>query len=164
MSPIALNAAVPKGVTAYVKRHFPEYEYPQKDQFEKMWVEYVKHEDKSKKVPWIVRADFDGDKEDDYALILKKKGENKFKFISVHSKKGKFSHYRILDDKEYKEGRTIDFGFYLEPPGLIKEYPLDSAREMVQNGNPGITMYLFEQSSVYIYWKYNKYKTLWTSD
>lgn len=136
---------IPKDLQECMKETLPGYSLPQIDDYLPNWREYSPHVN----MPFVSSADFNGDGQMDYALLLLNRRRELFLFV-FHKTPNGFRHF-VVDDYPIRD--KIDIILSVEPKGEWEV--LD---EVITVPNDAILAEMMEESlSVAYYWDGKKY-------
>lgn len=154
-----------KPLKKYLSKNFPGYRVPtalDRDKYGEN-AQFIK---KGKLPPVYVLADFNGDQNQDIALILIDKDWGG-RLVVFHTKAGRILGHHLLDKLDPMVAASM--GIAKQAPGKVitvagKGYPEAKGPKEVYLKNPGIDYFMFESASSVFYWKVGKYHLVWTSD
>jgi len=152
--------ALPDFVEDYIGLVDASYELPQ-GSFEESTAVWLR--DSGQPEPWAVSADFNGDGVVDWAGLLRNE-QKQLDLVVVYSYRKYYLH-EVLGAAGADTDQIIS-GVFLEPPGLVKGFPLDDSFRRPERDlkNPGIHLVLFEKASVLFYWTGSGFEDFLTSD
>lgn len=151
---------ITKKVDSLINRLLPGWSIPNPNTWENLWFNEYK---KDSVLVNYIPADFNGDAQTDYALILKS-GQHKYAVWVLQSDG---DHYKAikLHETPYK---TIPIDMGIEPiaKGKLNYIDFDSDKEPtpIDLKNTAIQIVYFEQSAETYYWQGGKYLSVTTGD
>lgn len=165
LSPKSLIAGYdfPRTIITYIKDHGLGYSNPE-GAFDQFLIDFYKQKGVINE-PWSVTADFNGDKIDDFAGLMRSTS-GKIDLVVVYSSKYGLAH-KVLHKDVCEDNKSIYIAVVLEPPGKVHGFPFDNLKpeELVADlKHPGIHLIFFEKSAVLFYWKDTDFTEIWTAD
>lgn len=134
--PTPPEVSLPKAVKDYLSEHLKGYEAVGKQDYEQWWFEEVTDFSPC----WSLRADFDGNSKDDYALLMKK--DQKVVFVVVRAIEKGYVHDVLNNDISDLPVRAT---LQLQGPGLTSVDMADAEKPEMKNlMNSSVTTRILE--------------------
>jgi len=157
---------VPEELVNAISTYYPGYKLVTYADFDKDMTRYLKQEHEPEPCAWL-KADFDGNKEQDYVVSLYKVFYNTYTWTDVIFLKNKHKFISVEIDRDKMDcdlacqKNGVEAYFELVPPGTtVKEFEgfTGTTRREATLKLPGIRMNIFERSSRVIFWDSSKKK------
>jgi hypothetical protein len=147
-------------VLKLVQQRLPKWKLPEPSTWDKFW--FTNYKKQNTLVNYIA-ADFNGDRKNDYCLILKNK-QNIFAVWVLQSDKKDYLPIKLYETSS--KTLPIEIGLELIPKGKLNyiDFDNDKTPKPIDLHNPAIQVVFFETSAQTYYWKNGKYLSVTTGD
>jgi len=150
---------VPAQVMTMLKEQLPGWQLPAPGTWEKYWFDAYK---KDSTLVNYAPADFNGDHQPDYALLLKNT-DDQYAVWVLQSQAGTYQAIQLYQLEA--NNLPLSTGIELLPAGQLNYMDLDADdNKTIQLQQPAIQVVFFEAAAETYYWKNGKYQSVTTGD
>ncbi len=146
---------IPEELLMFIKQKLPYYHIPNINEYIKEWSIFYNYN--YLQIPYFVKGDFNGDKYEDYALLLLDT-LNQLSLFAFNKKID--SDYSEFYIKNIGYNEKIDVGLNI----YIKGEKLEGIDGKILLHRDAFIVNIFETSSQLYYWENGEYKEFWLSD
>lgn len=151
--------ALPDPLREYLEKKLPDFRPVTLEDYGAGRFEGEREDDREG-LQWIVKADFDGNGSDDYALLMvgDVKGKRHITLVAARAVKGGWSHELL---KSYASDRAVSDTLVVEPAGdVFMGFKKDGMEKVVSLPYPSVAIGGLQQClSDRYYWKRGKWRS-----
>jgi hypothetical protein len=154
--------SIPSSLSLFLRDHFPNLEILSKEYALQEIIDFFESEKIKQPSPLACLGDFNGDKLQDFALLMRDKTKEISALVAFHkTRQQTYVHYVLEQGGEIKSGQKIGEYLICEKPGMKRDYEGVPFKVLMNNN---ITVGIWEKASILYYFENNQYKSVVTSD